>query len=117
MTLAQLEYADTYADPLPADETMDALEDLFIARRREIITIKNKRLQLGVFERRHPDGGFSDRCALLQNQLTQAEIELVRIRREIVEVAEQIVAEDRKSTRLNSSHLGISYAVFCLKKK
>src|SRR5471030_3408627 len=25
--------------------------------------------------------------------------------------------EDRKSTRLNSSHLGISYGVFCLKKK
>src|SRR5258705_9355570 len=25
--------------------------------------------------------------------------------------------EDRKSTRLNSSHLGISYAVFCFKKK
>src|SRR5438045_8950960 len=28
-----------------------------------------------------------------------------------------IVAVDRKSTRLNSSHLGISYAVFCLKEK
>src|SRR5256885_8631152 len=27
------------------------------------------------------------------------------------------VAADRKSTRLNSSHLVISYAVFCLKKK
>src|SRR5947199_6345269 len=27
------------------------------------------------------------------------------------------VGVDRKSTRLNSSHLGISYAVFCLKKK
>src|ERR1039458_10727045 len=26
-------------------------------------------------------------------------------------------AIDRKSTRLNSSHLGISYAVFCLKKR
>src|ERR1035441_10789852 len=26
-------------------------------------------------------------------------------------------SRDRKSTRLNSSHLGISYAVFCLKKK
>src|SRR5258705_1735207 len=25
--------------------------------------------------------------------------------------------QDRKSTRLNSSHLGISYAVFCLKKE
>src|SRR3712207_7880021 len=28
-----------------------------------------------------------------------------------------IYAEDRKSTRLNSSHANISYAVFCLKKK
>src|SRR5207253_8427612 len=27
------------------------------------------------------------------------------------------VKEDRKSTRLNSSHVAISYAVFCLKKK
>src|SRR5690349_24824328 len=27
------------------------------------------------------------------------------------------LAEDRKSTRLNSSHVEISYAVFCLKKK
>src|SRR5437870_10440270 len=27
------------------------------------------------------------------------------------------VGEDRKSTRLNSSHVAISYAVFCLKKK
>src|SRR3712207_7004080 len=32
--------------------------------------------------------------------------------------AKQIpVARDRKSTRLNSSHANISYAVFCLKKK
>src|SRR5258705_13010256 len=29
----------------------------------------------------------------------------------------KIGSQDRKSTRLNSSHLGISYAVFCLKKK
>src|SRR5438034_3770590 len=29
----------------------------------------------------------------------------------------QCQAEDRKSTRLNSSHTVISYAVFCLKKK
>src|SRR5437899_8722054 len=28
-----------------------------------------------------------------------------------------VISQDRKSTRLNSSHLGISYAVFCLKKK
>src|SRR5256885_4990829 len=30
---------------------------------------------------------------------------------------DQLVVGDRKSTRLNSSHLVISYAVFCLKKK
>src|SRR5690606_40689953 len=29
----------------------------------------------------------------------------------------EVVGEDRKSTRLNSSHVNISYAVFCLKKK
>src|SRR3712207_6371319 len=33
------------------------------------------------------------------------------------EVTYAITIEDRKSTRLNSSHANISYAVFCLKKK
>src|SRR5258705_8151019 len=33
------------------------------------------------------------------------------------QVAQILLQRDRKSTRLNSSHLGISYAVFCLKKK
>src|SRR5437773_11550260 len=32
-------------------------------------------------------------------------------------LGQQIDREDRKSTRLNSSHITISYAVFCLKKK
>src|SRR2546430_2637033 len=36
---------------------------------------------------------------------------------EMVEPARRHRAEDRKSTRLNSSHSQISYAVFCLKKK
>src|SRR3712207_7348847 len=45
----------------------------------------------------------------------------------VVEIVERVTgqkarvvpqpAEDRKSTRLNSSHANISYAVFCLKKK
>src|SRR3712207_7813195 len=34
---------------------------------------------------------------------------------EVLEIAKK--KEDRKSTRLNSSHANISYAVFCLKKK
>src|SRR5437868_10785654 len=37
----------------------------------------------------------------------------VRLRREVPREEE----EDRKSTRLNSSHVSISYAVFCLKKQ
>src|SRR5438094_4065040 len=41
-----------------------------------------------------------DRCGMLRRQ-----------------VGHQHVGEDRKSTRLNSSHRTISYAVFCLKKK
>src|SRR5258707_8365271 len=46
----------------------------------------------------------------------------VRHVRRTVEIAARadpgrILAEDRKSTRLNSSHANISYAVFCLKKK
>src|SRR5260221_1202615 len=48
--------------------------------------------------------------------------EILPGRQRIVEIgsmAEQghELAEDRKSTRLNSSHTVISYAVFCLKKK
>src|SRR3712207_7992166 len=35
----------------------------------------------------------------------------------MIEDAPPDVGEDRKSTRLNSSHANISYAVFCLKKK
>src|SRR5699024_12204789 len=42
--------------------------------------------------------------------------ELGRIRKHIVEWENKKV-KDRKSTRLNSSHVSISYAVFCLKKK
>src|SRR5690625_6595945 len=42
-----------------------------------------------------------------------------RRRQELQAVLEQDIAwiRDRKSTRLNSSHVAISYAVFCLKKK
>src|SRR5690625_6936306 len=35
----------------------------------------------------------------------------------MLEEAKRIEIKDRKSTRLNSSHVAISYAVFCLKKK
>src|ERR1039458_10783971 len=40
-----------------------------------------------------------------------------RLPGEVRQLRETRMCGDRKSTRLNSSHLGISYAVFCLKKK
>src|SRR5947209_15067960 len=36
---------------------------------------------------------------------------------DVLQLGEQLDGVDRKSTRLNSSHANISYAVFCLKKK
>src|SRR3712207_8699398 len=39
------------------------------------------------------------------------------VMREMRAFFEAAIARDRKSTRLNSSHANISYAVFCLKKK
>src|SRR5690625_6168201 len=42
---------------------------------------------------------------------------LAKITEEAGEVVAAHIGEDRKSTRLNSSHVAISYAVFCLKKK
>src|ERR1039458_10726995 len=46
---------------------------------------------------------------------TKEQLSLIRFR--IKKSVPFDVESDRKSTRLNSSHLGISYAVFCLKKK
>src|SRR5207253_11076245 len=45
-------------------------------------------------------------------------LDLLRLRvRVLDEDLDLRILEDRKSTRLNSSHVAISYAVFCLKKK
>src|SRR5690349_22325100 len=51
---------------------------------------------------------------LCQPVLTIAPREYIVIRLGLSSLAS---SEDRKSTRLNSSHVEISYAVFCLKKK
>src|SRR3712207_6858398 len=45
------------------------------------------------------------------------EISLYRKLRDEARGRQKYILQDRKSTRLNSSHANISYAVFCLKKK
>src|SRR5690242_21117894 len=49
--------------------------------------------------------------------LDRAGLAQVRHDRSLVRALLEAAVEDRKSTRLNSSHMSISYAVFCLKKK
>src|SRR5690606_41339915 len=57
-----------------------------------------------------PGCSFSTRCPLADEYCGRVEPELE-------EIAPGHLVADRKSTRLNSSHVKISYAVFCLKKK
>src|SRR5690606_8218869 len=59
-------------------------------------------------------GGRADRRRLEGGALLAGDPHLAR--RQLGDVREDR-GEDRKSTRLNSSHVKISYAVFCLKKK
>src|SRR5205814_5683285 len=62
---------------------------------------------LAIVRRTEPDAVLFDLGAAGEPAVAAQSLELLR----------QILNIDRKSTRLNSSHLGISYAVFCLKKK
>src|SRR3712207_7756299 len=48
---------------------------------------------------------------------TQLELETYTVDLPVLGLAFLAIPLDRKSTRLNSSHANISYAVFCLKKK
>src|SRR5205814_4236614 len=59
----------------------------------------------------NPADDFHSQTALLEKINVAAAMQL-----RVGEQTNQFLL-DRKSTRLNSSHLGISYAVFCLKKK
>src|SRR3712207_8256729 len=66
-----------------------------------------------------PTASLSDReverLFAVIRQLQQDGVGIVYISHRLDEIA--AIAQDRKSTRLNSSHANISYAVFCLKKK
>src|SRR3712207_6922096 len=49
--------------------------------------------------------------------IDDAVVDIVSAEDRVVVVEAVVNSQDRKSTRLNSSHANISYAVFCLKKK
>src|SRR3712207_7404210 len=71
-----------------------------------------------------PKGRLSDERELLLGQsrglardLDLPRLDLLGVRDHQLENPVVVTSLDRKSTRLNSSHANISYAVFCLKKK
>src|SRR5690242_20874538 len=71
-----------------------------------------------------PSVFICDECVELCNDIIREELEEKAASgrtqlpkpREIMDTLDQYVIGDRKSTRLNSSHMSNSYAVFCLKK-
>src|SRR3712207_7150381 len=67
------------------------------------------------FENSKIDGSGTARATSLQEVGREGRFRNDYSKAEEVDVANR-AAEDRKSTRLNSSHANISYAVFCLKK-
>src|SRR3989442_6573116 len=88
----------------PPRSTLFPYTTLFRSRARVSLSRCRSSASLGTrgaFARGGIDHGLAD-------LVVQQRIELVAKPRELL---------DRKSTRLNSSHVRISYAVFCLKKK
>src|SRR3712207_8742027 len=65
----------------------------------------------------HKTLGAIERALHLPNQIEQRPMLLPAGARRSSWRRDRRAARDRKSTRLNSSHANISYAVFCLKKK
>src|SRR5690242_21077389 len=66
---------------------------------------------------RIPNSGMGVPLDLVYLELGGTTVELITFDGATVEPAPQKEHLTRKSTRLNSSHMSISYAVFCLKKK
>src|SRR6266498_907050 len=71
-------------------------------------------VQVGTLLGEHKPGAVALGLELHGRQRHGHQIRLAEQRRG---VDDPLAGQDRKSTRLNSSHVRISYAVFCLKKK
>src|SRR5437899_5202059 len=85
--------------PRPPRSTLFPYTTLFRSARGAAIPGGKPAFWLAFFLRRNRAGSFEQKTNRLKAGISQD------------------WRPDRKSTRLNSSHLGISYAVFCLKKK
>src|SRR5699024_11643813 len=95
------------------DDVFKALE---VARNEKVI---GKSLEAKVYVT-SPEGlDFTDINGSLEQLFIVSQVEVADALPDGIEYDNVTVKveQDRKSTRLNSSHVSISYAVFCLKKK
>src|SRR3712207_8702365 len=76
-------------------------------------SVAGQQAEAGEGERALAAAGFS--CQ--PQRVSRPEREVHAVDRRGLYAADLVEDADRKSTRLNSSHANISYAVFCLKKK
>src|SRR5690625_5950165 len=66
---------------------------------------------------KHFPGGSGSPANVVVEQDKLQDVADALLKNDGIDGVSVMAAEDRKSTRLNSSHVAISYAVFCLKKK
>src|SRR3712207_7490930 len=70
-----------------------------------------------LFRSEYAQGVLDGNRGVLARAITLVESTRADHRAKAQELLVELLPKDRKSTRLNSSHANISYAVFCLKKK
>src|SRR5690625_4546526 len=73
-------------------------------------------IQIDNVTRAYELAGVPSEEVMIADDLREAE-EAVKVNKSVAMTDSDLLCQDRKSTRLNSSHVAISYAVFCLKKK
>lgn len=92
MNVAQLEYADQYSDPLPANDMIDRMRMLCLERESALERLEKKEAALRAIDRM-PWGVRPAQRAKLANEADQVTLLVRTLQNEIVEVARLIVAE------------------------
>src|SRR5690625_6148686 len=92
-------------------------EDNIYRRNRRLVVfdMDSTLIQQEVIDEIAREAGVYDEVSAVTEQAMRGELDFKQSLIRRVALLEGL--EDRKSTRLNSSHVAISYAVFCLKKK